>query len=134
LQATLARRVESAHLPGKKYESLLPSHSTGLLLSMAYGGTTVALINLAVRGYFDMGEPVVSQEKPLKESGQTTFLTGDIVPVSGIWRPDHDQGTKPADLWLRKQDSFPYCLCCDLPASFFLVQGIPHISEDPDFQ
>ena len=76
----------------------------------------------------------MSQDKPRRQPGKAGFRSGETVPVSGMWQPDHHDCPDVTDLWLRKQASFPPCPCCTLPASFFLVQEVPHISEDPDFE
>jgi len=69
-----------------------------------------------------------------EKSGQILTLSGATVPVSGVWRPDHDNCANLAELWLKKGAFFPHCACCGKPASFTLVEEITHISEDPDFQ
>lgn len=74
------------------------------------------------------------QENPWKEPDQITLLSGAAVPVSGIWRPDHDGCASVAELWLPKNAFFPHCPCCGQIASFMLVEEVSHISEDPDFQ
>lgn len=76
----------------------------------------------------------MSQEIFSKEPDEIALLSGDIVPASGIWRPNHDNCGNVAELWLRKDAYFPHCPCCGLAASFVLVEEISHISEDPDFQ
>jgi len=81
-----------------------------------------------------IGENKVPQENPWKEPDQITLLSGAAVPVSGIWRPDHDGCASVAELWLPKNAFFPHCPCCGQIASFMLVEEVSHISEDPDFQ
>jgi len=68
------------------------------------------------------------------KSGKVPFLSGEMVPVSGIWRPDHSQCPHAGDIWLRKQTSFPPCPGCSSSVGFALVEEVMHISEDPDFQ
>lgn len=79
-------------------------------------------------------EATVSQEIPQKEPKQAMLLSGAAVPVSGVWRPDHDDCGSVAELWLPRQGLFPHCPCCGQAAQFMLVEAIGHISEDPDFQ
>jgi hypothetical protein len=67
------------------------------------------------------------------KSGKVPFLSGEMVPVSGIWRPDHIR-CPTGDIWLRKQTSFPPCPGCSSSAGFALIEEVMHISEDPDFQ
>jgi hypothetical protein len=80
------------------------------------------------------GEIKLPQEKPSREPEQIALLSGAAVPVSGIWRPDHDNCANVAELWLRKNAFFPHCPCCGQAAGFILVEEIAHISDDPDFQ
>jgi hypothetical protein len=76
----------------------------------------------------------VSQEMSRENPGEIILLSGATVPVSGIWRPDHDDCADVGELWLRKGAFFPHCSCCGKAASFMLVEAISHISEDPDFR
>ena len=73
------------------------------------------------------------QEKPWTKSGPDYFQTGETVPVSGVWHPEHDECTNAPNLWLLKQTSFPYCPRCAQATNFFLLEEVQHISEDPDF-
>jgi hypothetical protein len=75
----------------------------------------------------------VPQEKLWRKSGPDAFQTGESVPVSGVWRPEHDECTNAPTLWLRKQTSFPYCPRCAQATTFILLEEVRHISEDPDF-
>lgn len=76
----------------------------------------------------------MSQETPGKNREEIALLSGATVPVSGVWRPDHDDCSSIAELWLPKLALFPHCPCCGQAAQFMLVEEIGHISEDPDFQ
>jgi hypothetical protein len=80
------------------------------------------------------GEFILPPQKPQTKSGKAPFLSGEMVPVSGLWRPDHSQCPQIGDIWLRKQTFFPPCPACSSSAGFALVEEIMHISEDPDFQ
>ena len=73
-------------------------------------------------------------EQSSKQPSQISFRSGEIVPVSGIWRPDHGQHSHSEELWLRVQTPFPSCPKCGLATRFILMEKVQHISEDPDFQ
>jgi hypothetical protein len=83
---------------------------------------------------FHMEKIILPPQESSKKSGRVPFLSGEMVPVSGIWRPDHTRCPSSGDIWLRKQTSFPPCLGCNSPAGFALIEEVLHISEDPDFQ
>jgi hypothetical protein len=82
----------------------------------------------------NFGENTLPPQKPKTQSGNVPFLSGEMVPISGLWRPDHSRCPQVGDVWLRKQTSFPPCPGCCSSAGFSLVEEIMHISEDPDFQ
>ena len=83
-------------------------------------------------------------EKSQIHCSQVMFRSGEMVPSSGIWRPEHDHVVQKdgeifqlgvaGELWLRAQTPFPPCPGCGAAVSFFMTEEIPHISEDPDFQ
>jgi len=76
----------------------------------------------------------LSPEKFKKQSDERVpFLSGELVPISGIWRPDHSRCPNAGEIWLRKQTQFPPCPGCGAAARFALTEEIRHISEDPDF-
>jgi hypothetical protein len=79
-------------------------------------------------------EKFKKQPSQPREPSPVAFLSGEIVPISGIWLPDHQHSPRAPELWLRKQTPFPPCPICGLTANFSLLQEILHISEDPDFQ
>jgi hypothetical protein len=81
-----------------------------------------------------IGEIILPSQRSKKKSGQSPFLSGEMVPISGIWRPDHSRCSNTGDIWLRKQTPFPPCPGCGSSAGFGLIEEILHISEDPDFQ
>lgn len=98
-------------------------------------GTRVALINPVGKcSIFPREIKPVVPEKSKKQLSQISFRSGEIVPVSGIWRPDHGQHSHSEELWLRGQTPFPPCPRCGLATQFILMEEIKHISEDPDFQ
>ncbi len=76
---------------------------------------------------------MVPQDNRWTKTGPDVFQTGEPVPVSGVWRPHHEQCSNAPNLWLRKQTSFPYCPRCALSTNFILIEEVQHISEDPDF-
>jgi hypothetical protein len=119
---------------GKNYESLLPSSSAIYLFSIGYGGTTRALIPDVKGRLFLVGEAGMPHKISGNKPGEVTLLSGTPVPVSGVWRPNHDDCANLGELWLRKRAFFPHCPCCGQSANFTLVEEIAHISEDPDFQ
>lgn len=96
-------------------------------------GTPLALILPVALAHSHL-EKKMQPQKSQKQPGQVTFLSGEMVPVSGIWRPDHSRCPNSGDIWLRKQTPFPPCLGCDAPVHFALIEEVLHISEDPDFQ
>jgi hypothetical protein len=133
----LAPDVEKTQSVGKKYKSLLLSSSALHLFSISYGGNPLALITVleAVKKMRQMNwRNRVSEEIPRENPEEIILLSGATVPVSGIWRPDHDDCADVAELWLRKDAFFPHCSCCGKAASFILIEEISHISEDPDFR
>jgi hypothetical protein len=83
---------------------------------------------------FILENKIVPSPKSKKPPGQVPFLSGEMVPISGIWRPDHSLCLNAQDIWLRKQTPFPPCSGCGAPSHFTLIEEVLHISEDPDFQ
>jgi len=75
----------------------------------------------------------VSQEKNGSNISQLAFRSGESVPVSGIWRPEHDKCNGTPELWISKLAYFPSCPACGAPAKFTLLEEVRHISEDSDF-
>lgn len=85
------------------------------------------------------GDQAVLPEKSKKRLSQVAFHSGEMVPISGIWSPDHDHGDgartqRTDEVWLPAHTPFPPCPGCGMPAAFVLLEEILHISEDPDFQ
>ena len=75
----------------------------------------------------------MSQEKTGSNISQLAFRSGEGVPVSGLWRPEHDKCNTAPELWISKLDRFPPCPACGSPARFILLEEVRHISEDSDF-
>ncbi len=69
-----------------------------------------------------------------KQFVRGVLQSGDSVPVSGVWRLDHDACRDKLELCLRKHELFPLCPSCGVSGCFRLLEEVQHISEDPDFQ
>jgi hypothetical protein len=62
------------------------------------------------------------------------FLTpGELVQQSGIYEICH-QDEPRANMILMRNTIFPYCRRCGERVRYKILELIPHISEDPDFQ
>jgi len=130
---TRLSHVESSHLLGKNYESLL-SRVRLLVCFQWLAWQFACLISMwNMNNIHFMGENILPPQTSSKP-GHVPFLSGEMVPVSGIWRPDHSRCPSFGDIWLRKQTPFPACSGCGSSAEFALIEEILHISEDPDFQ
>jgi hypothetical protein len=80
-----------------------------------------------------LGDEAVTQERIGSKAQQVAFHSGETVPLSGVWRPEHEN-CKSTEIWIRKDELFPSCSQCGSTATFILVEAIQHISEDSDFQ
>jgi hypothetical protein len=78
-------------------------------------------------------EIVVAKEK-LSKVQKIAFRSGETVPVSGVWRSEHEACKDNPELWVRKDDLFPPCPNCGSGTGFTLLEEIQHISEDSDFR
>jgi hypothetical protein len=67
-------------------------------------------------------------------SQQIAFRSGELVPVSGIWRPFHESCQGVPELWIQKALPFPPCPACGSSTDFTLLEQVEHISEDSDFR
>ena len=76
----------------------------------------------------------MTQQQKMSKVQPVSFRSGEKVPVSGIWRPEHERCNKTPELWIRKDELFPPCPDCGSPAVFTLLEEVQHISEDSDFQ
>jgi|ERR1044071_663870 hypothetical protein len=126
--------MSKAHNPLGKITSLCCAELAIFFVFNTCTGTRVALINPARSRTFLGGFKPVLPEQSRKQPSQISFRSGEMVPVSGIWRPDHGQHSHSEELWLRVQTPFPPCPKCGLATRFILMEKIQHISEDPDFQ
>jgi len=134
-QATPRRSVESSHLLGKNYKSLPSRAELPVCFQfLLWHASCVISCEMKMNNIHIFGENILPPNKPKAPSGKVPFLSGEMVPISGLWRPDHSRCPQVGDIWLRKQTSFPPCPGCSSSAEFALVEEIMHISEDPDFQ
>ena len=76
----------------------------------------------------------MGQNNPAKQPIQLTFFSGEAVPISGMWRSEHEGCIDPPDLWLRNSTPFPPCPRCGRDTTYILLEEIVHISEDTDFK
>jgi hypothetical protein len=58
---------------------------------------------------------------------------GELVEQSGIYEVCH-QDEPRASVILMRNTIFPYCRRCGERVRYKILEVIPHISEDPDFQ
>jgi hypothetical protein len=76
----------------------------------------------------------VTQNRTGSEAQQLAFRSGEAVPLSGVWRAEHQACENIAEFWIRKDDLFPLCQQCGLETGFTLLEEVQHISEDSDFR
>jgi hypothetical protein len=134
--------MSKAHICWGKITSLCCSELDYLFTFNRCLGNPFALLQQGNERDSSIGEKnILPSQKAKRKSGQSekktdqvVFLSGEMVPVSGIWRPDHTRCPSVGDVWLRKQTPFPPCPGCGLSAGFGLIEEVLHISEDPDFQ
>jgi len=128
--------VSKAHICWGKITSLCRPELNYLFVFNFFCGMPVALSHaeMKMNNIHIFGENILPPKKPKAPSGKVPFLSGEMVQISGLWRPDHSRCPQVGDIWLRKQTSFPPCPGCSSSAGFALVEEIMHISEDPDFQ
>jgi hypothetical protein len=128
--------MSKAHICWGKITSLCRPELDYLFAFNRGCGTPLALFHKGKMNGdpFHMEKIILPSQESRKKSGKVSFLSGEMVPVSGIWRPDHTLCPSSGDIWLRKQTPFPPCPGCNSSAAFALIEEILHISEDPDFQ
>jgi len=119
---------------GEKLRVSAGQSSISRFLSVAAMALSLPLFYVVVQEVIRRSEKFVLPEKFQKQSEQVPFLSREMVPVSGIWRPDHSCCSNTEEIWLRKQTLFPLCPGCGAPVHFALIEEIAHISEDPDFR
>jgi len=76
---------------------------------------------------------MVSQEKLSSNIQKIAFQSGETVPISGVWRSEHEMCKGTPELWVRKDELFPPCPNCGSSTGFTLLEEIQHITEDSDF-
>ena len=76
----------------------------------------------------------MAQPKDSKSPQQIAFRSGELVPVSGVWRPFHEKCPSVPELWIQRAQPFPPCPICGTSADFTLLEQVQHISEDSDFR
>ncbi len=62
-----------------------------------------------------------------------TLVPGELVDQSGIYEICH-QDEPRASVLLMRNTIFPYCRRCGETVRYKILELVPHISEDPDFQ
>jgi hypothetical protein len=142
LRGNSCERCRKLTFAGEKLRVSAVQSSITCLLSIAALAIHLPYSNSEMNGIHPLGEKnILPSQKAKRKSGQSekksdqvAFLSGEMVPVSGIWRPDHTRCPSVGDVWLRKQTPFPPCPGCGLSAGFGLIEEVLHISEDPDFQ
>jgi hypothetical protein len=60
------------------------------------------------------------------------FAAGDVISQSGLYEICHHDEPRTRVI-LTINAIFPFCRTCGEKVRYKLVQGAPHISEDPDF-
>ena len=67
------------------------------------------------------------------EQSDCTLAPGELVGQSGIYEICHHDEPR-ANVLLMRHTIFPYCRRCGEMVRYRLLELVPHISEDPDFQ
>jgi hypothetical protein len=62
-----------------------------------------------------------------------TLVPGELVEQSGIYEICHHDEPR-ASVILMRNTVFPYCRRCADMVRYRILELVPHISEDPDFQ
>ncbi|HWS16612.1 MAG TPA: hypothetical protein VN223_01285 [Candidatus Elarobacter sp.] len=62
-----------------------------------------------------------------------TLVPGELVDQSGIYEICHRDEPR-ASVILMRNTIFPYCRRCGETVRYKILELVPHISEDPDFQ
>jgi hypothetical protein len=84
-----------------------------------------------------------TQEKSIMELNETnvetfdqsdcTLAPGELIEQSGIYEICH-QDEPRASVILMRNSIFPFCRRCGEMVRYKILELVPHISEDPDFQ
>lgn len=67
------------------------------------------------------------------DQSDCTLAPGELIEQSGIYEICH-QDEPRASVILMKNSIFPYCRRCGDLVRYKILELVPHISEDPDFQ
>jgi hypothetical protein len=96
------------------------------------------LEKIYARAELQEGTPPRSME--LKDINNTIFdqadcllIPGELVEYSGIYEICHHDEPRSTVL-LTRNTVFPYCRRCGEQVRYKILELVPHISEDPDFQ
>jgi hypothetical protein len=60
------------------------------------------------------------------------YVAGESIPHSGLYEICHQDEPRTQAI-LTLQSVFPFCRSCGERVRYKLLQAVPHISEDPDF-
>jgi len=67
------------------------------------------------------------------DQSDCTLAPGELIEQSGIYEICH-QNEPRASVLLMRNTIFPYCRRCGEMVRYKILELVPHISEDPDFQ
>jgi hypothetical protein len=65
-------------------------------------------------------------------TGQRTFLPGDRVPQSGVYRVQHYRHRTPHEITILQGEHFPSCRTCGQQVRFELERAAEHADRDRD--
>jgi hypothetical protein len=67
------------------------------------------------------------------DQSDCTLVPGELIEQSGIYEICH-QDEPRASVILMRNTIFPFCRRCGEMVRYRILELVPHISEDPDFQ
>jgi hypothetical protein len=67
------------------------------------------------------------------DQSDCSLVPGELVEQSGIYEICHHDEPR-ASVILMRNTIFPYCRRCGETVRYKILELVPHISEDPDFQ
>ena len=76
---------------------------------------------------------LIEPTKPIFDQTDCTLCPGELVEYSGIYEICHHDEPR-ASVLLMRNTIFPYCRRCGELVRYKILELVPHISEDPDFQ
>ena len=65
-------------------------------------------------------------------AGERTFLPGDAVPTSGVYRVQHYRHRTTHEITILEKEKFPSCRTCGQQVRFELVRAAEHPDRDRD--